>query len=338
MTTSTILIVRDETVGDEAPEDTKSKSGGDRLDRWLASQLPEHSRNVIQRLIKEGSVLVNDQSARANQRVSPGDRVEIHLPDAPSATSLSPEDIPLEILYEDQDIFVIDKPAGLVVHPAPGHAGGTLVNAILHYAPGLSNIDGEMRPGIVHRLDKDTSGVIVVAKHEAALHNLQAQFKSRKVEKQYIALVEGKIDEDQGRIVAPIGRDPRNRKRQAVILSEDAGTPKARPATTEYKVLARYAVPLHNDLGRGIFTLVQAHPITGRTHQIRIHFAWQGHPLVGDPIYGLRRQRLPAPRLFLHATRLAFTLPSTGEWVEFTTPLPTDLQDVLDRLDQATPA
>jgi 23S rRNA pseudouridine1911/1915/1917 synthase len=333
MITSITLIV-----GDETAADTNTEAGTERLDRWLARQLPEHSRNVIQRWIKEGSVVVNDQPSRANQRVIPGDRISLELPDALRATELRAEEIPLVVLYEDQDIIVVDKPAGLVVHPAPGHAGGTLVNAILHHVPDLAGIGGEVRPGIVHRLDKDTSGVIVVAKHEAALRHLQAQFKSRKVEKHYIALVEGKIEKEQGRIVAPIGRDPRNRKRQAVIFAENPGALKARPATTEYKVLASYTVPLRNDLGRGTFTLVQAHPITGRTHQIRIHFAWLGHPLVGDPIYGLRRQRLPVPRLFLHAARLAFVLPSTGERVEFSAPLPAELQEVVHNLEQATSA
>lgn len=327
MTTSTTFIVDTE---------VSTEGAADRLDRWLTRQLPEHSRNVIQRWIKEGNVAVNDALARANQRLAPGDRIDLRLPEAPRVTTLVPEAIPLVILYEDQDIIVVNKPAGLVVHPAPGHARGTLVNAILHHAPDLTGIGGEVRPGIVHRLDKDTSGTIVVAKHEAALRNLQAQFKSRKVEKHYIALVEGKFEEDQGRIIAPIGRDPRDRKRQAVIFDESAGSLRARPATTEYKILARYSVPLNNDLGRGTFTLVQAHPITGRTHQIRIHFAWRGHPLVGDPIYGLRRQRLPSPRLFLHAASLAFALPSTGQWVTFTAPLPSELQNVLDNLDGAS--
>ncbi|MCC6456489.1 MAG: RluA family pseudouridine synthase [Caldilineaceae bacterium] len=333
MTTSTTLIV-----GSEPHDEASNEAGADRLDRWLARHLPEHSRSVIQRWIKEGSVVVNDQPSRANQRLLPGDRIDLNLPDLPRSTELRAEEIPLAVLYEDQDLIVVDKPAGLVVHPAPGHAGGTLVNAILHHVPDLAGIGGELRPGIVHRLDKDTSGVIVVAKHDAALRHLQAQFKSRKVEKQYIALVEGKIEEEQGRIVAPIGRDPRNRKRQTVILAENPGALKARPATTEYKVLAQFTVPLRNAPGRGTFTLVQAHPITGRTHQIRVHFAWLGHPLVGDPIYGLRRQRLPVPRLFLHAARLAFALPSTGERVEFSAPLPAELQQVLHDLDQAASA
>jgi 23S rRNA pseudouridine1911/1915/1917 synthase len=308
----------------------------ERLDRWLALQMPQHSRTVIQRWIKEGKVQVNGQPARANTRVVAGDRIQVEAPDALRETGLAAEAIPLTILYEDQDILVIDKPTGMVVHPAPGHAGGTLVNAVLHHIPDLSGIGGELRPGIVHRLDKDTSGTMVVAKHETALRNLQAQFKSRKVEKYYIALVEGKISVERGRIDAPIGRDPRNRKRMAVLPVENSARLRARTAVTEYETLARFTIPLNNDLGRGTFSLVQAHPITGRTHQIRVHFAWQGHPLVADPIYGPKQQRLSAPRLFLHAARLAFALPSTGHWMEFTAPLPPDLQGVLDRLTQET--
>ncbi len=325
-------------VGPPPSTDCIDDAGTDRLDRWLASQLPDHSRNVIQRWIKEGSVKVNHRPVRANQRLIPGDQIEVILPEAPRVTTVEAEAIPLEVLYEDQDIIVVNKPAGLVVHPAPGHADGTLVNAILHHVPDLTGIGGEVRPGIVHRLDKDTSGAMVVAKHEVALRNLQAQFKSRKVEKRYIALVEGKIEVEQGRIVAPIGRDARNRKRQAVIFAGNTGALKARPATTEYKVLARFVVPLHNDLGRGTFTLVEAHPITGRTHQIRVHFTWLGHPIVGDPIYGLKRQRLQSPRLFLHAAHLAFSVPSTGQWMQFSAPLPVELETVLTYLEQASPA
>lgn len=330
MATREFIVPSSSTIADSGD------GAGERLDRWLTLQLPEHSRNVVQRWIKEGNVLVNHSPARANLRLSPGDRVQVDIPETPTVTELSPEAIPLSILYEDSDILVINKPAGLVVHPAAGHAGGTLVNAVLHHAPDLQGIGGELRPGIVHRLDKDTSGAIVVAKHESALRNLQAQFKSRKVSKQYIALVEGKLEKDNGRIVAPIGRDPHNRKRMAVITTEKSGAVTARAATTEYNVLARYSVSLQNDLGRGTFTLVEAHPITGRTHQIRVHFASIGHPLVGDPIYGLKRQRIRAPRLFLHAARLAFSLPSTGEWKEFSAPLPADLEEVLDALQAAS--
>lgn len=325
MTTTTLLV----------GADTGDAQRLDRLDRWLATHLPDQSRNVIQRWIKEGSVVVNDRPERANYRVMPGDRITLDLPDTPRETTIAAEAIPLEILYEDGDIVVVNKPARLVVHPAPGHTEGTLVNAILHHVPNLAGIGGEARPGIVHRLDKDTSGAIVVAKHEKALRHLQAQFKSRKVEKYYLALVEGKIEVDRGSLVAPIGRDPRDRKRMTVIFAGNPGADKARPATTEYEVIARYTVPLHNDQSHGNFTLVQAHLITGRTHQIRVHFAWQGHPLVGDPIYGLKRQRFAAPRLFLHAARLAFHLPGTGEWKEFSAPLSAELQEVIKHLETA---
>jgi 23S rRNA pseudouridine1911/1915/1917 synthase len=320
-------------VGEDALLDNSSEPGADRLDRWLTAHVPDQSRSVIQRWIKEGSVLVNNAPVRASYRVIPGDAISITVSAAPRPATVDAEPIPLAILYEDGDVVVINKAAGVVVHPAPGHQVGTLVNAILYHVPDLAGIGGEMRPGIVHRLDKDTSGVLVVAKHEAALRDLQSQFKSRKVDKEYIALVEGKISVDQGRIVALIGRDLRDRKRMAVIAPENLSTAKARPATTEYQVLARYVAPLHNDLGRGAFTLVQAHPITGRTHQIRVHFASIGHPLVGDPIYGLKRQRLAAPRLFLHAARLAFRLPSSGLWREFQAPLPAELQSLLDHLE-----
>lgn len=330
MNTTTLVVDQDDGAG------ARLEAGEDRLDRWLTQQLPEHSRSAIQRWIKEGKVLVNNHPARANYRLSTGDTIDIELPDAPRPAALTAEAIPLPILFEDQDIVVVDKPAGLVVHPAAGHSSGTLVNAILHHIPDLGGIGGEARPGIVHRLDKDTSGVMVVAKGEAALRNLQAQFKNRKVGKLYIALVEGQINEDHGRISAPIGRDPRNRKRMAVLLADKARSATARPAATEFEVLARYNIALQNDLGRGAFTLIQAHPITGRTHQIRVHFAWFGHPLVGDPIYGLKRQRLIVPRLFLHAARLGLALPSTGQWTEFEAPLPSDLQETLNQLERAS--
>lgn len=331
---TTILIVGTENHNQQAATVNDTTASADRLDRWLADNLPDHSRSAIQRWIKEGRVLVNNQPARANQRLVTGDQITLDIPDSPIPTQLQAEDIPIEILYEDNDVIVVNKPAGLVVHPAPGHAEGTLVNAILHHVPDLEGIGGEIRPGIVHRLDKDTSGVMVIAKHDTALRNLQEQFKDRKVEKNYIALVEGKITEDNGRIIGPIGRDQRDRKRMAVILGEKNSSKTARPAITEYIVLARYSIPLNNDLGRGAFTLVQAHPITGRTHQIRVHFAWQGHPLVGDPIYGLKRQRLTAPRLFLHAAKLTFRLPSTGELMEFSAPLPPELVTIVDDIEQ----
>jgi len=313
------------------------EAANQRLDRWLADELPEHSRSEIQRWIKEGSVQVDGKVTRPNYRLSAGQVVAFPAIEPAHPTDLIPQALPLTILYEDEDLLVIDKPAGMVVHPAPGHATGTVVNAILHHVPdlaggGLADSGGEKRPGIVHRLDKDTSGVMVVAKHDSALHALQAQFKQRHVDKRYIALVEGQIVEDTGKIDAAIGRHPVDRKRQTVIQPEKSDS-RARPAITEYRVLARYHAPVANDQGVGAFSLVEARPITGRTHQIRVHFAWLGHPLVGDPIYGLKRQRLRVERLCLHAASIRFILPKTGEAQTFSAPLPADFQAVLDRLN-----
>ncbi|HXF63388.1 MAG TPA: RluA family pseudouridine synthase [Caldilineaceae bacterium] len=307
-----------------------AEDAGERLDRWLAAHFPDHSRSEIQRWIKEGDVRVNGAPARSSHRLAAGEMVELALPERSVDTGPEAEAIPLAILYEDDDLLVVDKPAGMVVHPAPGHETGTLVNAILHHCPNLPGVGGERRPGIVHRLDKDTSGVMVVAKHDRALRFLQAQFKERAVHKEYIALVEGKLTPQSGRIVAPIGRHPVDRKRQAVLAEVD----KARTAETEYTVEGVYSAPVSNDQGLALFSLVRAHPITGRTHQIRVHLAWRGHPIVGDPIYGLRRARLRIPRLFLHAARLCLRLPG-GERREFIAPLPPDLQAVLDALEEA---
>jgi 23S rRNA pseudouridine1911/1915/1917 synthase len=305
---------------------------GERIDRWLAQQVPEISRSSLQAWIKSGHILVNDRTVRPNHRINAGDA--IRLPDAPSPTAadLAPEAIDLDILYEDQDLLVVNKPAGMVVHPSAGHSSGTLVNAVLHHCPDLGGIGGEKRPGIVHRLDRDTSGVIVVAKSERALTALQQQFKQRTVSKQYWALVEGMLKDEQGDISVPIGRHPTDRKRQAVIVQGTEGSNRARVAVTEYAVVARYSVPVRDAQGHGHFTLLHAHPITGRTHQIRVHMAWRGHPVVGDPIYGLPVQRIPAPRLCLHAERLRLRLPSTGHEIEFTAPLPPDLAELLQLL------
>ena len=293
------------------------EEGGQRLDRWLAERLPEHSRAEIQRWIREGRVLVNDTQLKASYRVEPGDVIVVRMP-APRPSEIQPEPIPLDILYEDADLLVINKPAGMVVHPAPGraHRTGTLVNAILGHTTALA-VGGEQRPGIVHRLDKDTSGVILVAKNDQALRALQAQFKARTVEKAYLALVEGEIPITHGRVEAPIGRDPRRRQRMAVVPEG-----KGRPAVTEFTVRERLSG----------YSLLEVRPRTGRTHQIRVHLAYIGHPVVGDPVYGRRRRRLYCPRQFLHAYRLGFRLPGSGEWAEFTAPLPRDLAEVLDRL------
>ncbi|MCS7219698.1 MAG: RluA family pseudouridine synthase [Anaerolineae bacterium] len=291
--------------------------GGERIDRWLAMALPDRSRAEIQRWIKEGHVRVDGISPKASYKVRPGDTVIVQIPPPLPAMAL-PEPIPLDILYEDNDLLVINKPAGMVVHPAPGrvHRTGTLVNAVLAHVPDLV-IGGEQRPGIVHRLDKDTSGVILVAKNDAALRDLQAQFKARTVEKAYLALVEGELPTTHGRIEAPIGRDPRHRQRMAVVPEH-----RGRSAVTEFLVLERFSG----------YTLIEARPRTGRTHQIRVHLTSIGHPLVGDPVYGRKHPRLHCPRQFLHAFRIGVRLPSSGMWAEFTAPLPADLEEVLERL------
>ncbi len=290
---------------------------GERLDKWLAQKLPDRSRTEVQRWIKEGLVRVNGRASKPGYKLEPGDIVEVDVPVAQAYEGVAPEPIPLDIIYEDQDLLVINKPAGMVVHPAPGHTSGTLVNAVLYHCPDLEGIGNVLRPGIVHRLDKDTSGLILVAKNDHAHRELQRQFKAREVEKSYLALVEGHLQPKIGRIEAPIGRDKKHRKRMAVIRD-------GREAITEYRVIDYY-----DD-----FTLVEARPLTGRTHQIRVHFAFIGHPLAGDTVYGRRKQRLKPwlKRHFLHAHRLRFRLPSTGEMVEFTAPLPPDLQAVLDHL------
>jgi 23S rRNA pseudouridine1911/1915/1917 synthase len=287
-----------------------------RLDRFLAAALGDRSRAELQRWIEEGHITVNGAACKASRRLLPGDAIVV-APPAPRPAELVPEPIPLVVLYEDADLLVVDKPAGLVVHPAAGHTDGTLVNAILHHCPDIEGVGGVQRPGIVHRLDKDTSGIILVAKNDACHRYLQAQFKARTVQKTYLALVHGRPAPPAGRIVAPIGRDPRRRYRMAVV-APDAG----REAVTDYETVE--ALP---DV-----TLMAAHPRTGRTHQIRVHFAAAGHPLVGDPLYGPSRDRFRLGRQFLHAHRLVFRRPSDGAEIELTSPLPADLQRLLDRL------
>lgn len=292
---------------------------GERLDKWLAGQMPERSRAEIQRWIESGLVTINGHPAKPSRKLIPGDQLTLTIP-APAPSHLQPEALPLTILYEDRDLLVIDKPAGLVVHPAPGHASGTLVNAILHHCPDLEGIGGVRRPGIVHRLDKDTSGILLVAKNDLAHRHLQAQFKARTVEKTYLALVIGHLTPPAGRIDAAIGRDPRHRQRMAVLPTHDG-----RPALTDYETLTCYTNA----------TLVAAHPRTGRTHQIRVHLAALGHPVVGDIVYGPRRDAFGLGRHFLHAQRLRFRRPSDDAWLDLASPLPPDLQALLDRLAPA---
>ncbi|MGQ9546260.1 MAG: RluA family pseudouridine synthase [Dehalococcoidia bacterium] len=288
-----------------------SPTPGIRLDKYLAQILPQYSRAYLQKLIEQGYVLVNERKAKASQRLSKVDRIVVEPP--PLSIRPVAEAIPLTIVYEDADILVIDKPAGLTVHPAPGHPRRTLVNAVLAHCPDLAVSNELMRPGIVHRLDKDTSGLIVLAKNDFAREDLVAQFKSRAVTKGYLVLVKGKLFPERGIIEAPIGRDPRSRRRMAIV---EAG----KEATTRYKV-RRY---LDN------YTLVEVTPVTGRTHQIRIHLSAIGYPVVGDPVYGIKSAHLN--RQFIHAYRLGFRLPSTGRYQEFTSPLPTDLEQALKQL------
>jgi len=293
------------------------REGGERVDRYVAQQRPDLSRAAVQRLIAAGLVTLNGRPVRASsQRLQAGDTITVATP--PSAPMhAQPEDIPLTIVYEDADVLVIDKPAGLVVHPAPGYAGGTLVNAVLAHAPETGDASEDaLRPGIVHRLDKDTSGLLIVAKHEQALRFLSEQFKERTAEKTYLALVHGHLSPARGEIDAPIGRDPRYRQRMAIVSA-------GRPARTGYRVL-RYV----DD-----YTLVEAMLYTGRTHQIRVHFAGIGHPVAGDLVYGPRRSLPGLSRQFLHAARLRIRLPSGGEPHEFCSALPADLVHVLQSLE-----
>jgi 23S rRNA pseudouridine1911/1915/1917 synthase len=304
---------------------------GERLDRWLTAKISGRSRSEIQRWIDEGRVEVDGKLGKPGRKIEADQEIRVSIPPV-DESALEAEAIPLKIVYEDDDLMVIDKPAGLVVHPAPGHSGGTLVNAILHHLPGLEGVGGERRPGIVHRLDKQTSGLIVIAKHDRSHRFLQRQFAARTVHKVYLALLEGQISPENGRISAPIGRHPIHRKRQAVLpVNPQTGETKGREAITEYHTIGLYSTRL-NSGEIGNFTLVEAVLHTGRTHQIRVHFAWMKHPVVGDTLYGYRRQRIPLDRQFLHAHKLRFQLPATGEIREFIAPLPEELQQILDQM------
>ncbi len=290
------------------------EEGGERLDRLLATRLPDLSRAQLQRLIKSAQVTVNDRPSKPAYRAEAGDRVTVRLPDEPE-TAVRPEAIRLDIVYEDDVLLVVNKPAGMVVHPAAGHTSGTLVNALLAHCPQVADVGGLERAGIVHRLDKDTSGLLVVAKDAATHAELQRQFKHRQVHKTYLALVEGRVQPREGVIEAPVGRDHQDRKRMAVVRS-------GRPAATHYRVVETFRD----------FTLLEVHPQTGRTHQIRVHLAWMGYPLVGDRVYGRRKQALLPDRHFLHARQLRFTHPVTGVEVDLIAPLPPELVEVLERL------
>ncbi|HEY0605558.1 MAG TPA: RluA family pseudouridine synthase [Herpetosiphonaceae bacterium] len=285
-----------------------------RLDRYLALVVPDMSRSYVQHLINDAHVRVNGKLVKPSYAVQPADEVSVTLP-LPQPTDIVAENIPLTIVYEDADLLVVDKPAGMVVHPAPGHATGTLVNALLYHYPSMQ-IGDDLRPGIVHRIDRDTSGLLVVAKNDRAKTQLQTQQQAREMLKIYLALIEGHFKEPQGVIDAPIDRHPTDRLRMAIMQS-------GRSARTHYRTCEIL----------GPYSLIEAKLETGRTHQIRVHFTHKHHPVVGDPLYGPRRQtqQLGLRRQFLHAHRLGFTR-LDGQWIECTSPLPADLQSVLDQL------
>ena len=308
------------------PTEYQIGEGGERLDRFVTDHLNGISRSTVQHWIKAGEITVNGQAARASRRLVVGDVVLVAPPDT-GPSPIEPREMALDVVYEDADCVVIDKPGGMVVHPAASHQRDTLANAVLARYPDMAAmVDPDTtegrRPGIVHRLDRDTSGLIVVAKHKAARLALQRQFQARSVEKTYLALLQGRLSAPEGRITAPIGRDPRNRKRMAVVAG-------GREAITEYAtrqyLLTRFGA-------RESYTLVEVHPLTGRTHQIRVHCAHIGHPILGDKVYGRRRRGLSCPRQFLHACGLSFQLPGSGRRVEYCSPLPDDLQQVLSML------
>jgi 23S rRNA pseudouridine1911/1915/1917 synthase len=297
-----------------------TETESERLDKFLTAQLTEFSRARLQGLIADGFVLVDGTpAAKGGLRLEGGERIEVHIP-PPQPTGLQPESIPLEVLFENQDLLLLNKPAGMVVHPAAGHDSGTLVHAVLGYAPDIEGIGGEERPGIVHRLDKDTSGLILVAKNDQAMRWLQEQFRQRLVQKTYLALVDGIPPTPTGRIEAPIGRDPHNRKKMAIVHP-----PKGREAISEYKTLQNF--PHH--------TLLEFYPHTGRTHQVRLHCAFLGCPIVADSLYGHRKASLPLARHFLHAWKMEITLPGEKTPVTFTAPLDPALEETLAQLRRA---
>jgi len=291
--------------------------GGDRLDRFLSQALPEHSRTTLQRLITDGFVTVNARvEVRSALKLEAGDQVLVRIP-PPAPINVAPEAIPLQVLFENDDLLVINKPAGMVVHPALGHAHGTLVSAVLARAPEVEQVGEAERPGIVHRLDKDTSGLILIARNEAAQRALQSAFAERQVEKVYFALVDGRPPTATGRIEAHVGRDPSHRQRMAVVPAS-----RGRPAVTQYATLEQFAQ----------HTWLEVHPHTGRTHQIRVHLSYVGCPIVGDRVYGRRAPSLGAERQMLHAARLRLMLPGEREARVFEAPLPEDMLSTLAAL------
>jgi len=293
-----------------------SEQSGERIDKFITEGIDNSavSRTQVQDWIKSGAVLVNGKTVKANYKISEDDWIVLSIPE-PDNAEIAAEDIPLEVIYEDSDVIVVNKPRGMVVHPAPGHSSGTLVNALMYHCKDLSGINGLLRPGIVHRIDKDTTGLIMSAKNDLAHISLAEQLKEHSVTRKYIALVHGNLPHDQGTIDAPIGRDLKDRKLFTVTDHN------SRQAVTHFHVIERL----------GDYTLVELQLETGRTHQIRVHMKYIGYPLAGDPVYG-RNKTVPLNGQALHAAVLGFTHPRSGERLTFETPLPADLEHVLDTL------
>ncbi len=286
---------------------------GIRLDKALANQT-EYSRSLLTELIKNDKVFVNSEAKKAKYKVKVGDRIEFEVPEA-EVLDIVAEDLPLEIIYEDSDVAVVNKPQGMVVHPAAGHASGTLVNAIMYHIKDLSSINGVIRPGIVHRIDKDTSGLLMIAKNDKAHESLAAQLKDKTSKRRYLAIVHGEIANDKGTIEAPIGRNLKDRKKQAVVSG-------GKPAVTHFEVLERFYG----------YTLIALRLETGRTHQIRVHMNYIGHPVAGDPLYGPNKTLTPNKGQFLHAETLGFDHPTTGEFMEFQVDAPEMFNEQLEKL------
>ncbi|MDO4535338.1 MAG: RluA family pseudouridine synthase [Clostridium perfringens] len=292
----------------------EDRYNGLRADKALSLIFEDLSRSFIQNLFEKDKVLINGKVSKGKVKLVSGDSIKIDIPE-PEELKVQGENIPLEIIYEDKDVIIVNKPKDMVVHPAPGNYNGTLVNALLYHCSDLSGINGVIRPGIVHRIDKDTSGILVIAKNDLAHNDLAAQFKEHSIKREYYALVEGRIKKDEGTIDAPIGRHPNNRLKFAV---SDGG----KRAVTHYKVLEVF----------NSCTLVKCTLETGRTHQIRVHMAFIGHPLVGDTVYGLKKQKLTNSGQVLHAKTLGFIHPSTKEYVEFNSNLPKEYKEILRKL------
>ena len=287
-----------------------------RLDKYLAEQFPEQTRSYLQKLIKEGQVLVNGKTVKSGYQLSKGDEVSVTIPE-PKELDVEPQKMNLDIVYEDEDVILINKPKGMVVHPAPGHTTDTLVNGLLyHCKDNLSGINGVARPGIVHRIDRDTTGILIVCKNDMAHNSIAAQLKEHSINRRYRALVHGNLKEDTGTVEGPIGRHPVDRKKMAI--NERNG----KPAVTHYTVLERF----------GNYTLIECKLETGRTHQIRVHMTSIGHPLVGDEVYGPAKCPFKLQGQCLHAMVLGFVHPRTGEYMEFSADLPEYFEDLLKKL------